>query len=82
MSVDKIFDRYVLTNNLDAIKYCLDHGEDPNRLIFNCTRALTIALASGNGDMAILLLDHGADISLTPDVFKSRFAFDAPNLVN
>jgi ankyrin repeat protein len=56
--------RAVNTNNIEIVKYLLDHGANPDL----CTRGLrrcpiVLAALNGNTGMASLLVEAGADIN-------------------
>jgi hypothetical protein len=51
-------------NNIDWVKYCLEHGADPNKnLIEEFRNPLAAAASNGNTDMVQLLLDYGAALN-------------------
>lgn len=51
-------------NNIDWVRYSLEHGADPNKnLIEEFRTPLAAAASNGNADMVQLLLDYGAALN-------------------
>lgn len=52
----------VTENNINNVKSLLEQGQDPNQTIEDGSSLLILACGAGNLEMALLLLQHGANV--------------------
>jgi ankyrin repeat protein/F-box associated protein len=66
----------------EVISALLNHGANPNGLLYNQTTYLHIALHDGNYDLALSLLENGASLNVLDEAQHTPFHFACQNLVS
>jgi len=71
---DKVFEA-AMAGDVQAVKYALSNGFEPNAVDENSRTALMLASFDGHSEIVKLLIEHGADVNLTDVVDRTALMY-------
>ncbi len=76
-----VMEKAVVMNSIDAVRYPLDQGIDPNEKVGGFFSPLTTAVREGRGEILDLLITRGVDLNAKGEDWTLRVALRRPALL-